>query len=135
MIKPVLTLEDTGLKTSQPPKVTVTEESEFRASIASAVGPSGVSAQATKPTETTAKDRRMTSIAFLLSRKSFHPHIPYFALPQDNAFESCPVAQMELSRSKVFPHSAKMETRIFINRFTPRLFYILGKENKNRGGV
>jgi len=77
----------------------------------------------------------MTSIALLLSRKSFHPHILYFALPQDNAFESCPVAQMELSRSKVLSYPAKMETRNFTNQFISRLFYILGKENKNRGEV
>jgi len=75
-MNPTLTLEDAGLKISQLPVTTVTDESDFKASMASGIGDAGVSAQTTKPVETTMRATRIP-IAILNLRRIlvllFHP--------------------------------------------------------------
>jgi hypothetical protein len=67
-MNPVVDMLDTGLKTSQLPVETVTDESGFKASKASAIGAGGVSAQIAKPTKTMRRESRILRITLYLRR-------------------------------------------------------------------
>jgi len=73
MIRAVLVLESTGLKTSHLLILTSTDESDCRAVWASGIGPSGVSAQATKPDSKAMNANEVPSIILLRLRTSFCP--------------------------------------------------------------
>jgi hypothetical protein len=62
---------DTGSKTSQLSVETVTNESDFKASKASAIGDGGVSAQTTKPTKTMRRESRIPRTTLYLRRICF----------------------------------------------------------------
>jgi hypothetical protein len=66
-------LESAGLKISHLPILTSTDESDCRAVWASGIGPSGVSAQATKPASKATNANEVASITLLRLRTSFHP--------------------------------------------------------------
>jgi hypothetical protein len=67
-MNPVLAFDARGLKNSQFPTDTETAESLWRASYTSDIGPSGVSAQTTKPTKTTVIISRKLRIILFLRR-------------------------------------------------------------------
>jgi hypothetical protein len=71
-MNPVLTLEETGVKTNQLPIDTITDESDFKALKASGIGEGGVSVQITKPTKTTAITDRIPSNTLYL--RLMHSH-------------------------------------------------------------
>jgi hypothetical protein len=79
-MKPVLALEETGVKINQLPVDTVTNESDVKASKASGIGEGGVSAQTTKPTKTIRAVNRIPITALLLRRTHFHQSSCYLAL-------------------------------------------------------
>jgi hypothetical protein len=70
-MNPVVDMLDTGLKTSQLPVETVTDESDFKASKASPIGAGGVSAQTANPTKTMRIESRILRITIYLRRICF----------------------------------------------------------------
>jgi hypothetical protein len=98
MIRAVLVLESAGLKTSHLLIFTSTDESDCRAVWASGIGPSGVSAQATKPASKATNANEVASIILLRLRTSFHPSY-------GTAARKCTISTRSQVEVRMWPHS------------------------------